>query len=150
MDGFGDRERLLGVGGGGGSGVLRCRRGVRREEKLRSLQDVLVAVSRIDEIVFGEIVPYESVLVAPGSQANHGYFIFCADPSKRGRITPRIHGKYRLEDQEYMLAIPLPRRKLRRSITSKIKNETMAFRNRTSICGNQSRPTFLQLVSPLR
>ncbi|RRT32382.1 hypothetical protein B296_00046478 [Ensete ventricosum] len=90
----------------GGLGVEGAGRRDGYEEELRSLEDVLMAVRRVDQIVLGEILPHESILVAPKTfqpaavrtKANTEAKL-AVEMDARGGCGVGVN-RYRLEDQE--------------------------------------------------
>lgn len=95
----------------------------RAVKELGALEDVLVALRGEHRIVVGQVVPHEAVLVAPGdsiqpgrrdqTKADKGLELDCEGVQQQDRSE-----EYLLQDQEYMEAMPFPRRTLRRLITS--------------------------------
>lgn len=77
-------------------------------QQLGALEDVFVAVGREHEIVAGEIVPDEAVLVAPAT----------TNFSAGGVAERRSAALYLLQDHEYMAGMPFPLSSSSRLITS--------------------------------
>jgi hypothetical protein len=109
------------------------RRRRRAVEELGALEDVLAALRGEHQVVVGQVVPHEAVLVAPDvpfpdpTQQAGGRDEMSMRPIKVwtlefdcGVRCSRIgvYNTYLLQDQEYMEAMPFPRSTLRRFITS--------------------------------
>lgn len=81
-----------------------------------------MAVRRVYEIVFRQIVPNEAGFVAP-EISNSKKSKDDETVEENQKLDQTVVSSYRLEDQEYREAMPLPRSKFKRLMTS-VERET--------------------------